>query len=296
MKTFKIDCRPSVALLREVHRRGLSIFGHLDEYKHPEHPEDPRRKFRPFMLDENPVWVLDVGSGLDLIWESDQPAFDHKLHEYGQDPNLVRETTVEEATQVAVYRRDGRWARLMGHEGHALFIARHLGFLDKHGKEMFSIGLPCPVVIAAMVELAEQRDGKVYYDLEEIQANRGIIRFMQAVPLLPDWCRFGVNLPNLADFHLATEPPLIKINKELLGSDATTEAAEAMVRALVARGYNVALGAPMGAERPSGKMIKQWIWEQCLMEINQRRRPTASLSPHLEAPPTASHEPNRKLK
>jgi hypothetical protein len=207
------------------------------------------------MLDENPVWVLDVGRGLDLIWESDQPAFNHKLEEYGQDPDLVRETTVEEATQVAVYGRDGKLVGWAGHAGHALSIARYLGHLDKNGKEMFSIGLPCPVVIAAMVELAEQRDGKVYHDLEEIRANRGIIRFMQAVPLLPDWCRFGVDLPNPADLHLATEPPQIKINKEHLGSDATTEAAEAMVRALVARGYNVVLGAPMGAERPSDKMI-----------------------------------------
>jgi hypothetical protein len=99
---------------------------------------------------------------------------------------------------------------MAGHAGHVLPIARYLGSLDKNGKEIFSIGLPCPVVIAAMVELAEQRDGKVYYDLEELQASRGIIRFMQSVPLLPDWCRFCVNLPTPNDFHLAIEPPLTR--------------------------------------------------------------------------------------
>ena len=174
MQTFIADAVPSEGLLRQVRRRGLIIVGHLDEYMHPRRCGGP---IRPWMVDENPVWVLDAREG--PIWGS-EPRFDRTLIEYGQDPVLVRETTVEEAAQVGLYHRDCRRSCYVP----GSLSAAYLGVLDKDGREMFSVGAPSPIVIRLMVELASQyseRGASLRGDEDEEKEIRGLIRFLEGV-------------------------------------------------------------------------------------------------------------------
>jgi hypothetical protein len=129
------------------------------------------------MVDENPVWVLDAREG--PIWGSD-PRFDRALIEYGQEPVLVRETTVEEAAQVGLYHRDCRRSCYVP----GSLSAAYLGVLDKDGREMFSVGAPSPIVIRLMVELASQyseRGASLRGDEDEEKEIRGLIRFLEGV-------------------------------------------------------------------------------------------------------------------
>jgi len=65
--------------------------------------QGPRWKIRLYMVGENPVWMIEVGGGIVILWEPNRPPLDDNLIEYGQEADLICWATVEEATQVAIY-------------------------------------------------------------------------------------------------------------------------------------------------------------------------------------------------
>jgi hypothetical protein len=141
MKTFLIDHCPSAALKCEVRRRSLTIVGRLDTCEHPEHPGDPGWMMTPCMVDENPVWVLDVSGGSEFIWECDRPAFDAKLLEYGKRPDRIRRTSLRTATEVGMYDREGN---LVTTTRDVEVIACYLGPVGEDANCKCSAGGPNP--------------------------------------------------------------------------------------------------------------------------------------------------------
>ena len=265
METFLLDYCPSEALRREVRRRGLTIVGHLGTFEHPLHPGELCWTMTPFMVDENPVWALDVCGGTEVIWESDRHAFDAKVREYGKKPDQIRRTSLKTAIMVGIYNQEGKSVIATRH---AEAIASYLGSADEDGNWQYSIGVPSPLVVSAMIELAAERDAKPYASIVDIKLNHGILRFLDAALLLPE--RHDRGVLDQLHLQLATEPSVLQVLPEHLGPDATTEEAWAMVRALERCGYNAELGGP-GAGHPIKAGIRKDAWHRLLQEIKSLR-------------------------
>jgi hypothetical protein len=265
METFLFDYCPSETLRREVRRRGLTIVGHLGTCEHPKHPGDLGWTMTPFMADENPVWALDVRGGAEVIWECDRPAFNAKLREYGKRPDQIRRTSLNTAITVGVYDQEGKSVCTTRH---AEVVASYLGSVDLNGNWKYSVGVPNAIIVSAMIEFAAQRDAKPYALPLDIQKNHGILRFLEAALSLPE--REDRGCLDQLHLHLATEPSVLQIHAELLGPDATTEEAWAMVRALERCGYSAELGDP-GARHPTKAGIRQDTWRCLLQEIKNLR-------------------------
>ena len=265
METFLLDYCPSEALRREVRRRGLTIVGHLGTYEHPKHPGDLAWRMTPFMVDENPVWALDVCGGTEVIWECDRPAFNAKLREYGKRPDQIRRTSLMTAIKVASYDAEGKF---ISTTRDAWVIASILGRVDGNGNWTHSIGVPNLFIVGAMIKLARERDAKPYALPFDITLNHGILRFLEAARSLPDRLDRGV-LDQLR-LQLATEPTVLLINPQHLGSDATAAEARAMVQVLVQGGCSAELGSPL-ARHPTEAGLSRTMWRHFLKKVQGLR-------------------------
>jgi hypothetical protein len=228
------------------------IIGCLDETEHPQHRGDTSRRIRAWMVDENPVWVLDAPSG--PIWGSD-PRFNGILREYGLDPTLLKRTTLGEASAVLVY---GREDDATDWTSYPFEIASSLGRGNQDGYPECAISRPFPPLVDSMVEFAAgRRTGLLppprLRDVEEEAAvNRGLLRFFTAV--LSD-SELADELPRVVCQQCMVEASSLRTVAECQNSTRADPSDEARREQAVAQAINQGDTEGHAAERGRAKLI-----------------------------------------